>query len=135
MPRASTSPTVLVIDDEPANLHLIEDTLVPLGWTVVSCLDARSAAKFLADARPNLVLLDAVMPEESGIEVCRRWRARRLLENVPIILLTSISAPAYRSLGFAAGANGYLEKPLDAEAVLRLARRWSNGRGLEALAG
>ncbi len=134
MPRPVSNPTVLVVDDEEANLHLIEDTLVPLGWTVVSCIDARAAGQFLAGARPHLVLLDSVMPEESGIEVCRRWRARRLLDNVPIILLTSITAPAYRSLGFVAGANGFLEKPLDADALVRLARRWANGRG-EALAG
>ncbi len=133
MSRPAVTPTVLVVDDEEANLHLIEDALVPLGWTVVSCLDARSAAQFLAGARPSLVLLDAVMPEESGIEVCRRWRARRLLENVPIVLLTSVTAPAYRSLGVVAGANGFLDKPLDADALVRFARRWANGR--EALAG
>lgn len=124
MTAVSARRTVLVIDDEPANRAAIRTALEPLGYEVVAVADA-AAASLSPIVPPCLVLLDMVLPGDSGIEVCRRWRTRPEWDTVPIVLLTALTAGAYRSLGLAAGADDFLQKPIEADAVVALAERWA----------
>jgi CheY-like chemotaxis protein len=117
---------VLVVDDEPANRAVVRTALEPLGYEVVAVGDAAAAARLMTGVPPCLVLLDVVLPGDSGIEVCRRWRTRPEWDAVPIVLLTALTAGAYRSLGLAAGADDFLQKPLEEDALVALAGRWAD---------
>jgi DNA-binding response OmpR family regulator len=125
------SPVVLAVDDEPANLLVIEAALSPLGFEVFSAADAESADQLADRRRPDVVLLDVMMPGESGVDACRRWRADEQWHGTPIVLLTALSAADHRMSGLSAGADDYLEKPIDPDALARIARRWAaTGRSI-----
>ena len=134
MPIESPLPIVLAIDDEPANLLVIEAALGPLGFEVFAAADAAAAEPHIEEIRPDVVLLDVMMPGESGIDACRRWRDLGEWDRVPVVLLTALSAEGHRVGGLAAGADDYLEKPIDPDALERTVRRWvATGRSVGPL--
>lgn len=120
-----TPPSVLAVDDVPANLLVIEAALRPLGFDVRSAASASDARAMALHHHPDLVLLDVMMPRESGIEACRRWRTDASWDGTPIVLLTALRADEHRVGGLAAGADDFLEKPIDVDALIRTTRRWS----------
>lgn len=106
------SARLLVVDDMPANLLLLERLLTDEFFEV---LQAASGAEALALARqesPDLVLLDVMMPEMDGYEVCRRLKADTVTQNIPVIMVTALDEPAARAAGMEAGADDFLVKPV-----------------------
>jgi two-component system cell cycle sensor histidine kinase/response regulator CckA len=103
---------VLVVDDEPRNRRLLIETLRPAGYELREAQDGLGAidARFV---RPDLVLLDVMMPEMDGFETCRRFRADPALREVPIILVTALDDRESRLTGIEAGADDFLSKPVD----------------------
>jgi CheY-like chemotaxis protein len=124
METIASPPTVLVVDDDPGNLLFLDAALAPLGYEVVPLRTIAAAERFLAVSQPRLVLLDVRLPGECGIEACLRWRADRSLDAVPIILITASAARDQRADGLAAGADDYLEKPVEFDTLQRVAQRW-----------
>ena len=118
-------PAVLAVDDEPANLLVIEAVLEPLGYDIRTALDPTAARALMAEERPDVLLLDVMIPGESGIEACRRWRASAEWDGLPIVLLTALRADDHRAAGLAAGADDFLEKPIDVDALGRTVARWA----------
>src|SRR4051794_37811526 len=102
---------ILVIDDDPDILALLFDTLSVAGHAVRVKADGDSGLASAADLRPDLVLLDWMMPVRSGLEVCHNLRADRLLDDVPVVMLTARGSEADLEWGFAAGADAYIVKP------------------------
>jgi two-component system response regulator MprA len=100
---------VLVVDDEPAMREALELALRLDGFEVQLATDGRDAIRRLPSARPDVVLLDVLMPELDGIEVCRRMRDAG--DRTPILLLTARDAVTDRVAGLEAGADDYLTKP------------------------
>lgn len=104
---------VLVVDDTPANLQLVSSLL--RGQYKIKA--AKSGAKALeiaaAEPPPNLIILDVMMPEMDGYEVCRRLRDNPSTAAIPVIFLTGSSDESDRDKGLALGAAGYLSKPVD----------------------
>ncbi|OGO52261.1 MAG: hypothetical protein A2Z32_12375 [Chloroflexi bacterium RBG_16_69_14] len=100
--------TILVVDDEPTLREALVDALEADGFRVVSAADGREALlRFRAD-RPDLVLLDLMLPELSGIEVCRIIRAE---SGVPIVMLTAKDSELDKVVGLELGADDYVTKP------------------------
>src|SRR5512141_1981841 len=100
--------TILVVDDEPTLRETLVDALEADGFRVVSAADGREAlARFRAD-HPDLVLLDLMLPELSGVEVCRILRAE---SQVPIIMLTARDGEVDKVVGLELGADDYVTKP------------------------
>jgi DNA-binding response OmpR family regulator len=100
--------TILVVDDEPTLRETLVDALETEGFRVVSAADGREAlTRFRAD-RPDLVLLDLMLPELSGIEVCRIIRAE---SGVPIVMLTAKDSELDKVVGLELGADDYVTKP------------------------
>ena len=100
--------TILVVDDEPALREALVEALESDGFRVVSAADGREAlVRFRAD-RPDLVLLDLMLPELSGIEVCRIIRAE---SSVPIVMLTAKDSELDKVVGLELGADDYVTKP------------------------
>jgi DNA-binding response OmpR family regulator len=104
----ATEPLVLAVDDEAGILKLIKLELSSQGFRVVTAEDGETALRLLDEHRPEIVLLDIMMPGEDGIEVMRTMKDRR---TVPIILLTAKGNDTDKVVGLEAGADDYLAKP------------------------
>ena len=104
----SNEPLVLAVDDEPGILRLIRLELATQGFRVVTANDGQTALRMAEEHRPDIVLLDIVMPEMTGLEVMRRLRERT---NLPVILLTAKGSDADKVRGLELGADDYLAKP------------------------
>jgi len=105
--------TILVVDDDVDIARFIEINLRLEGFEVRSCFDGLQALEAIASARPDLVLLDVMMPHLDGVEVCRRLRADPLTATLPVIMLTAKSLSADKVVGLTAGADDYILKPFD----------------------
>jgi adenylate cyclase len=108
--------TILVVDDIPANVRLLEAVLEPRGYDVVSAPDGLVALEIVASAKPDLVLLDVMMPHLDGYEVCRRLRERDETAVLPVIMVTSSGAEKTKAIE--AGADDLIEKPFSHEELL-----------------
>jgi two-component system phosphate regulon response regulator PhoB len=104
-------PSVLVAEDEGALVTLLRYNLEREGYRVLEAMDGEEALLVAAEEKPDLVLLDWMLPQLSGIEVCRRLRSRQETRNVPIIMLTARGEETDRIRGLDTGADDYLTKP------------------------
>jgi len=104
-------PSVLVAEDEGALVTLLRYNLEREGYRVLEAVDGEEALLVAAEEKPDLVLLDWMLPQLSGIEVCRRLRAKQETRNVPIIMLTARGEESDRIRGLDTGADDYLTKP------------------------
>ena len=107
---------ILVIDDEPEVTNMVRRGLVYAGYTVDTALDAESGLTTARDTPPELVILDRMLPDLDGLEVCRRLRAAS--PDLPIIMLTAKDAIPDRVAGLEAGADDYLVKPFAFDELL-----------------
>ena len=114
-------PKILVVDDEPDALELIEVNLKGAGFDVMSASDGRQALDKARSAVPALVLLDVMLPEVDGLEVCKSLRRDPKTASIPIIMLTARAAEIDRVLGLELGADDYITKPFSPrELILRV---------------
>jgi two-component system KDP operon response regulator KdpE len=104
----TTEPLVLAVDDEPAILRLVRIELTAQGFRVATAGDGADALRLIEEQRPDIVLLDILMDEMSGIEVMRRIRERA---NIPIIFVTAKGRDADKVRGLELGADDYITKP------------------------
>ncbi|MET8428310.1 response regulator transcription factor [Nocardia sp. NPDC004860] len=120
MRRADGSPvSVLVVDDEPALAELLALALRYEGWTVGTAGDGRTAVAKARELRPDVVVLDVMLPDMTGLEVLDRLR--HLLPDLPVLLLTAKDSVEDRIAGLTAGGDDYVTKPFSIdEVVLRL---------------
>ncbi|MDQ7844384.1 MAG: response regulator transcription factor [Armatimonadota bacterium] len=102
------SQKILVVDDEPHIVELVRYNLTQAGYAVVSAFDGRDAAAVVRQERPDLVILDIMLPHVDGLEVCRQIRRE---SAVPIIMLTAKGGELERVVGLELGADDYVTKP------------------------
>jgi len=105
--------SILVVDDVPANRETLRELLDAPHYTVVEAGDGPTALRLAAEAPPDLVLLDVMMPAMDGYEVCRRLRADAHLAEVPVIMVTALDDEASRLAGIEAGADDFITKPFN----------------------
>jgi len=114
-------PTILVVDDEPHLRQLLTFQLEATGFDVVQAADGREGVQLAIERRPDLVLLDVMMPEMDGYEVLRRLRASFATKHVPVIMLTARTDVRDKVSGLEVGANDYVTKPWEhRELMLRI---------------
>ena len=114
---SSRSPSILVVDDDPNLLRMLRRGLVLAGYDVQAVEDGESAMRVIRDERPDLLVLDVMLPEPlDGLEVARRVRAAGV--DVPILMLTARGQVADKLAGFASGADDYMPKPFAFEELL-----------------
>ncbi len=107
----------MVVDDEERNRRLLDDLLTAKGYTVRTANDGLKALQLAAEFKPETILLDIMMPNLDGVEVCRRLKADPETASIPIILATALHEHADRMRCLRAGANDFLSKPLNTDEV------------------
>ena len=117
-PARMSKPTILVAEDEGALVTLLRYNLEREGYRVLEARDGEEALLVAAEEQPDLVMLDWMLPQLSGIEVCRRLRGRQETRNVPIIMLTARGEETDRIRGLDTGADDYLTKPFSMTELL-----------------
>jgi len=105
-------PTILVVDDSPTAVKLISGTLSDAGFDVQTAADGEQALRSAFELRPDIVVLDIILPKQNGYEVCRRLKQNELTSHARIVLLTSKSHDGDRQWGLRQGADAYLTKPV-----------------------
>ena len=124
---------VLVVDDEPEAVELVEFNLKGAGYEVSTASDGAEALNKARRIQPNLVILDVMMPEIDGMEVCKLLRRDPATSCIPIIMLTAKASEVDRVLGLELGADDYVVKPFSPrELVLRVKKLLDRGKPAEA---
>ena len=112
------SARVLVVDDTPLNVKLLSDLLTVNGYRVLTASSGPEALEKIQAERPDLVLLDVMMPEMSGYEVCARIRGNPATAILPVVMVTSLDPHQERTKGLDAGADDFLTKPVNQPELL-----------------
>ena len=120
MPDGSTAgrPSVLVVEDEAAIATLLRYNLEKQGFHVEEAGDGQEALNLIAETTPDLVLLDWMLPTLSGLEVCRQIRRRHETRNLPVIMVTARTEDQDAVRGLNTGADDYITKPFNMEALI-----------------
>lgn len=113
---------ILVVDDTAMNVKMLEDILTFKGYSVVTASGGREALLKLETEKPDLVLLDVMMPDLNGYEVCRSIRANPVTEMLPVVMVTALDSATERVNGIKAGADDFLAKPIDQQELLARVR-------------
>ena len=112
-------PRILIVDDEPNLVLALEYLMKKEGYEIRVAADGEMAVEAAAEFRPDLILLDIMMPKMDGYEVCQRIRANPALRDVAIVMLTAKGREVEREKGLALGADHYITKPFSTREVVR----------------
>src|SRR5215471_18835342 len=117
--RSQTTPaTILVVEDSPVNLQVLVRTLDGTGYRILAATSGKSALDIVQRIRPDLILLDVMMPGMDGFEVCRAIKANDSTRDIVIIFLSALGEVEDKVAGLQLGAVDYITKPIQAEEVL-----------------
>jgi len=114
---------ILVLDDSQAEAAMMRSYLEGAGYWAVTLSEAARLEEMLEIERPSLLLLDVVMPERNGFQICRELKMSQAYAALPVLLVTSKSTPSDRFWGMQQGADGYLTKPFSAAQLVDEVRR------------
>jgi two-component system, sensor histidine kinase and response regulator len=106
-------PKVLLVDDEPSNLELAQALVSQEGYQVILASDGEIAWQMVQESRPDLVMLDIVMPKMNGLEACRKIKTNPLTYSIPVIIVTALNSPEEKIKAIKAGADDFIGKPFD----------------------
>ncbi len=116
-------PKILLVDDSNTVLMMMSMTLTASGYQVVTATDGEEGVAKAASEKPDLILLDIVMPKMNGIEACRMIRARPATAHIPIIMVTTRSESKNVEASFSNGCNDYVNKPINKSELLAKVRK------------
>ncbi len=102
---------ILVVDDEIYIVHILDFSLGMEGYEVITALDGEAALEKVKIEKPDLIVLDIMMPKLDGYEVCKTIKANADTQNIPVILLSAKGRNADQKMGFDVGADDYITKP------------------------
>src|SRR3989442_6512080 len=124
----SSAGVVLIVDDVPDNLSVLHDALDESGYTVLVATNGESALQRAAQALPDIVLLDAVMPRMDGFEVARRLKAQPDTAHIPIVFMTGLTDTEHVVAAFQAGGGRHVTDPICPPAVVARVAVRTSGR-------
>ena len=110
--------TILVVDDTPTNLRVVSAFLQDAGFKVLVAEDGNDAKHIIPQGRPDLILLDVLMPDPNGFETCIQLKAEAETHDIPVIFMTALTDPVEKVKGFQVGGVDYITKPFHQEEVL-----------------
>lgn len=127
---------VLIVDDVLDNLAVLHDSLAESGFAVLVANSGKAALHTAKETQPDIVLLDAIMPEMDGFEVCRRLKADTDTQHIPVIFMTGLTEAEHVVAGFAAGGCDYVTKPIrPTEVLARVAAHLQTSRQMHQTRG
>jgi CheY-like chemotaxis protein len=110
---------VLIVDDVPQNRIMLIDALTPLGFDTLDVENGQECLELLDGVRPDLIVMDVMMPLMDGWEATRRIRRQPALADIPVIIVTASATSDDEAKSYAAGANAFLPKPIEHELLLK----------------
>ena len=110
--------TILVVDDSPSHLKLMQSALEGHGYRIFTAEDGEQALLQVANNRPDVILLDIVLPKKNGYQVCRQLKMAPETQAIKIIMVSSKTHDTDRYWGMKQGADGYINKPFDPKDLL-----------------
>ncbi len=116
------APKVLVVDDSWTDLTLIATPLRECGYDVITAVDGDEAVEKVLHERPQLVVLDVILPKQNGFQLCRRLKQMEQSRDIPIILISGKNTPLDKRWGMQQGAEMYLTKPFNKEELIASVR-------------
>ena len=127
--NSKCSGVVLIVDDNPETISMLNTTLSEVGLTVLVALSGQQALTIAKRIKPEIILMDAMMPEMDGFEACRRIKSDALIAHIPVIFMTGLHASEDIVRGFDAGGIDYVTKPIDVQGlVARIGAQLTNSR-------
>jgi len=118
---------ILIVEDEPRNLKLLRDLLQVSGYTTIEATDGKQGVGLARAEKPDLILMDIMMPVMDGLEATRTLKANAATRNIPILALTSYAMKGDKESILGAGCDGYLTKPIDIQGLLKEVARYLSG--------
>ena len=110
--------TILIIEDEPKNLKLTRDLLKISGYETIEAVDGKQGVEKAKSAKPNLILMDIMMPKMDGYSACREIKADQSTKNIPVVMLTAVGYDLNKKLAKSMGADGYITKPFSRQQLI-----------------
>ena len=109
---------ILVVDDDPAVLKLIEAMLIPAGYYVVTLADSTRVINTAREMKPDLILLDIMMPFEDGYTILNKLKKGTDRSNIPIVMVSAVADDSHKVIAGIDGASAYITKPIDKKILL-----------------
>ena len=116
---------VLIVDDSPAQVKLMQGFLEHEGYQPVGLNDPLRVEEAITSVRPSVILLDVVMPDRNGFQVCRELKGSTEFQGIPVILVTSKDSASDKYWGEQQGADAYVTKPFTKDELLRAVRKFA----------
>jgi CheY-like chemotaxis protein len=110
--------TVLVVEDDPKSLTLTKDMLQVSGYSTIWATDGDKGVELARSAKPDLILMDIMMPKKDGYTACYEIKANPATRDIPVVMLTAVGYQLNKKLAESLGANGYVSKPFSRQALL-----------------
>jgi len=109
---------ILVVDDDPQALMLMEAMLTPHGYDVVLINDGKQAIQTARKEKPDLILLDIMMPDMDGYTIANKIKKEETIKNIPIVMVTALGLDGNKVFASIVGASAYITKPIDKKVLL-----------------
>ena len=120
--ESNYSGKILIVDDNPSNLKVLYTYLIDAGFEVLVAEDGETGIEVVSHSQPELILLDVMMPDLDGFEVCRRLKANPQTKDIPVIFLTALSETINKLKGFEVGGVDYITQPIENQEVVARVR-------------
>lgn len=120
-------PTLLVVEDSPMETQIITDCLQKSGFSVIHVNTAEAAKAFLEQKQVDGIVMDVVLPGQSGFGLCRDLKSDEKTANVPIIMCSSKSEKMDKKWAIKQGASAYVTKPINTDELLQTVKQWVTG--------
>ncbi|MEA3560844.1 MAG: response regulator [Candidatus Omnitrophota bacterium] len=124
------APKALIIDDEVSIVTLVSSRLKINGYEVISARDGQEGLEKVRSEKPDIILLDLMLPKLDGYKVCRMLKFDEKYKHIPIVIFTARTQESDEKLGFEVGADAYITKPFKSEVLIEKMHELLQGRGL-----
>ena len=114
---------IMVVDDDVKSLELMEAMLVPKGHEVITTSDSLNAVALIIIKKPDLILLDVMMPGLDGYSILSKIKGNKTISNIPVVMLTALGFELNKELAHNLGATGYITKPINSSELLKTISR------------
>jgi CheY-like chemotaxis protein len=110
---------ILIVEDDPKSLTLTKDLLKVSGYTTIQATDGKQGVELAKAAKPDLILMDIMMPKMDGYTACHAIKSDKATKNIPVIMVTAVGFDLNRQLAERVGASAYVTKPIDREELMK----------------